>query len=147
VGERTIYFNTTSDSQATLTKREEPHRNKFFKKSEVVNSNKLSEFWDSELNYEKIDLIKLDIEGEEFAVLSDIVNHLGKIKLIQFEIGEANIATKIFFKDFWEVFLNSNFKIFRYTHFNKLIEVKNYSEYEEFFRFSNYLAINQDFNK
>ena len=102
-------------------------------------------FWDSELDNNKIDLLKLDIEGEEFAVLSDIAVNLNKIKLIQFEIGEANIATKIFFKDFWEILQESKFKIFRYTHFNQLIQVKNYSEYEEFFRYSNFLAVNQNF--
>ena len=147
VGEKTIYFNTIGDSQATLTKREEPHRNKFFTKSEVVKSNKLSVFWDSELDNKMIDLLKLDIEGVEFAVLSDIAVNLNKIKIIQFEIGEANIATKIFFKDFWEILQESKFKIFRYTHFNQLIQVKNYSEYEEFFRYSNFLAVNQNFNK
>jgi len=78
-------------------------------------------------------------------VLNDVRDNLHKIKLIQFEFGEPNIGSRIFFKDFWEM-LTDNFKIFRYTHFDQLIEVKQYSEYEEFFRFTNYLAVNRDLN-
>ena len=60
-----------------------------------------------------------------------------------FEIGEANIATKTFFKNFWELLTDSKFEIYRYTHFGKLLRIDSYSEYEEFFRYSNYLAVNK----
>ncbi len=142
-GTKTIYFNSENDSQATLTKREEPHRNKYFNKEEVIKSTKLSTFWKKELNNHKIDLLKLDIEGEEFVVLLDIKDNLQNINLIQFEIGEANIATKTFFKNFWELLTDSKFEIYRYTHFGKLLRIDSYSEYEEFFRYSNYLAVNK----
>jgi len=142
-GTKTIYFNSENDSQATLTKREEPHRNKYFNKEEVIKSTKLSTFWKKELNNQKIDLLKLDIEGEEFVVLFDIKDNLQNINLIQFEIGEANIATKTFFKNFWELLTDSKFEIYRYTHFGKLLRIDSYSEYEEFFRYSNYLAVNK----
>ena len=144
-GRKTIYFNSENDSQATLTKREEPHRNKYFNKKEIIKSTKLSTYWKKELNNQRIDLLKLDIEGEEFVVLFDIKDNLQNINLIQFEIGEANIATKTFFKDFWELLTDSKFEIYRYTHFGKLIKIDNYSEYEEFFRYSNYLAVNKEY--
>lgn len=133
------------DSRATLTHREESRTNSYWNEKEVVKSNKLSEFWKNELNYEQIDLLKLDVEGEEFTILNDIRDNLDKVKLVQFEFGESNIATKIFFKDFWEL-LNDKFQIYRYTHFSQLIEIKEYSEYEEFFRFTNFLAINKKLN-
>jgi FkbM family methyltransferase len=144
-GTKTIYYNSENDSQATLTKREEPHRNKYFNKTEIIKSTKLSTFWKEELNNQRIDLLKLDIEGEEFVVLFDIKDNLQNINLIQFEIGEANIATKTFFKNFWELLTDSKFEIYRYTHFGKLLRIENYSEYEEFFRYSNYLAVNKGY--
>ena len=145
VGEKILYLNSDMDSRATLTHREESRTNSYWNEKEVVKSNKLSEFWKNELNYEQIDLLKLDVEGEEFTILNDIIDNLDKVKLVQFEFGESNIATKIFFKDFWEL-LNDKFQIYRYTHFNQLIEIKEYSEYEEFFRFTNFLAINKKLN-
>jgi len=145
VGEKILFKNSKLDSRATLIHREEAHRNTYWDLEEIVKSNKLSEFWKIELGSKQIDLLKLDIEGEEFTVLNDVRDNLHKIKLIQFEFGEPNIGSRIFFKDFWEM-LTDNFKIFRYTHFDQLIEVKQYSEYEEFFRFTNYLAVNRDLN-
>ena len=38
-----------------------------------------------------------------------------------------------------------NFLVYRYTHKNFLIEIKEYTEYDEFFRYTNYIAINQNF--
>mgnify|MGYP001333160669 CR=1 FL=1 len=114
---------------------------------EEVTTLKLSDFWEDNLNFQQIDLLKLDIEGEEFKVLKNIKDLLNNIHLIQFEFGEANIATKVFFKDFWSLLTNSGFKIYRYTHYQKLISVDHYTEYDEFFRFTNYLAINLSLNK
>tara|TARA_B100002051_G_C16709089_1_gene625585 strand:- start:561 stop:1361 length:801 start_codon:yes stop_codon:yes gene_type:complete len=145
VGEKILYFNSDMDSRATLTHREESRTNSYWKEKEVVKSNKLSEFWRNELSYKQIDLLKLDVEGEEFTILNDVKENLHKIRLVQFEFAESNIATKIFFKDFWEL-LNDKFIIYRYTHFNQLNEIKEYSEYEEFFRFTNFLAVNKELN-
>lgn len=142
-GLQTLFYNKPGDTQATLNKREESNRNKFFDFSEEVQSIKLSKFWDEHFYGKSIDLLKLDIEGEEYNVLKDLTNHLDKIKLIQFEFGEANLASRVFFKDLWSLFESKNFKIYRYTHYGSLLEINSYSEYDEFFRFTNYLAVNQ----
>ena len=69
--------------------------------------------------------MKLDIEGEEFVVLFDIKDNLQNINLIQFEIGEANIATKTFFKNFWELLTDSEFidALYNKIEKNKNIQV------------------------
>ena len=90
-------------------------------------------------------MLKLDIEGTEIKVIEDIKNNLDKIHLIQFEFGEENIGSRTFFKDFWDIFNENNFLVYRYTHKNFLIEIKEYTEYDEFFRYTNYIAINQNF--
>ncbi len=141
-GKGKLYLNNNADSLATLYKREEKNRDRYFALEEDIEIIKFSDFWSAELNFQRIDLIKLDIEGSEFNVIKDLENNLSKINLIQFEFGEANIGSRIFFKDFWNIFNLNNFTIFRYTHKRNLIKVKNYTEYDEFFRYTNYLAVN-----
>lgn len=142
---RILYSNNLTDSQSTLNYRVEAHRNKLFNFKEEVNCIKLSNFWKNELSLETIDLLKLDIEGEEFKVLFDIKDYLHKVNLIQFEFGEANIASRTFFKDIYEILESKSFSLFRYTSHKKLIEVNHYSEQLEYFRFTNYIAVNNDF--
>ena len=75
-GVQTLFYNKPGDTQATLNKREESNRNKFFDFSEEVQSIKLSKFWDEHFYGKSIDLLKLDIEGEEYNVLKDLTYHL-----------------------------------------------------------------------
>tara|TARA_B100001121_G_C18675691_1_gene616149 strand:+ start:1165 stop:1986 length:822 start_codon:yes stop_codon:yes gene_type:complete len=143
-GKGKLYSNADEDSLATLFKREEKNRDRFFSLEEDIEIIQLSKYWSEKLNFQKIDLIKLDIEGSEFNVIKDLENYLEKINLIQFEFGEANIGSRIFFKDFWNIFNQNNFSIFRYTHKGHLIEIHEYTEYDEFFRYTNYLAVNKN---
>tara|TARA_B100000965_G_scaffold26491_1_gene19774 strand:+ start:1070 stop:1891 length:822 start_codon:yes stop_codon:yes gene_type:complete len=143
-GKGKLYSNNNSDSLATLYKREEKDRDRYFPLEEDIEIIKFSDFWSNKLNFQRIDLIKLDIEGSEFNVIKDLENNLSNINLIQFEFGEANIGSRIFFKDFWTIFNLNSFTIFRYTHKGNLIQVKNYTEYDEFFRYTNYLAVNNE---
>ena len=143
-GKGKLYSNSDTDSLATLYKREEENRDRFFSHEEDIEIIKLSEYWSKKLNYQNIDLIKLDIEGSEFNVIKDLENYLEKINLIQFEFGEANIGSRIFFKDFWNIFNQNDYSIFRYTHKGHLIPIYEYTEYDEFFRYTNYLAVNKN---
>jgi FkbM family methyltransferase len=49
-----------------------------------------------------IDLLKIDTEGHEYAVLQGAKAMLGdhKIKIIQFEFNEMNVVSRVFVKDF-----------------------------------------------
>ena len=145
-GKGKLYSNSDKDSLATLYKREEKNRDRLFSHEEDIEIIQLSEYWSEKLDFQKIDLIKLDIEGSEFDVIKDLENYLEKINLVQFEFGEANISSRIFFKDFWNIFSQNNFLIYRYTHTGHLIQIYEYSEYDEFFRYTNYLAVNKNFN-
>jgi FkbM family methyltransferase len=97
------------------------------------------------LNLNNIDLIKLDIEGNEFKALEGIGKYLNKVKIIQFEFGQANIDSRIFFKDYYEFFIRNNFLIYRITPI-KVELIKNWSENLEHFRVTNYLAVNNSIN-
>ena len=144
-GNAKLYSNNTSDTLATLNRRKDKNRGREFLLEEEIEVIRLSDYWKKVLKNKNIDLLKLDIEGTEIKVIEDIKNNLDKIHLIQFEFGEANIGSRTFFKDFWDIFNENNFLVYRYTHKNFLIEIKEYTEYDEFFRYTNYIAINQNF--
>lgn len=53
---------------------------------------------------ERIDLLKIDTEGNELNVLKGAANSIfaGRIKAIHFEFNEMNVISRAFFKDFWD---------------------------------------------
>ena len=87
-----------------------------------------------------IDLLKLDIEGNELQALKGAEDSLknGKIKAIQFEFGTCNIDSRTYFRDFWYL-LSDRYNIYRLLK-DSLYPVTYYSEYDEVFATINYYA-------
>lgn len=96
-----------------------------------------------EFKIDFIDLCKIDIEGNEMNALLGASTLINKIKIIQFEFGPASIDAKIFFKDIYNFFLKNKFDIYRITP-SKLVRIKNYNEQLEYFRVSNFIAVNKN---
>lgn len=94
-----------------------------------------------ENNIEKIDFLKMDVQGYEYNILLGAKEMLssGKIKYIQFEFDEPNIANRIFFKDFWEL-LHNEFEIY-HSLYNGLVKIEKYHYTLENFSCMNYLAV------
>jgi FkbM family methyltransferase len=92
---------------------------------------------------ERIDFLKLDVEGHELAVLRGASRMLGesRISMIQFEFGPANIYSRTFFYDFWTL-LAEGFRIYRIVP-NGLAPLNYYGEHLEIFLTTNYLAISK----
>jgi len=90
-----------------------------------------------------INLLKLDIEGNEFNALKGAIGLIDSsaIDFIQFEFGGTDIDSKVYFRDFF-FFLNPNYKIFRILK-NGLFLVDKYDERYEIFTLVNYLAISK----
>jgi FkbM family methyltransferase len=93
-----------------------------------------------EKNIPYIDLLKLDIEGNEYNALLGASNALkkGKIKAIQFEFGTCNIDSRTYFRDFWNL-LSNQYNIYRLLK-DGLYPITYYSEYDEVFATVNYYA-------
>jgi FkbM family methyltransferase len=96
-----------------------------------------------ENNIVNIDFIKIDVEGHELAVLQGALNMINqnKIKIIQFEFNVANILSRVFLKDFYDL-LNEKFEFYRLDT-NRLIYLGEYNSTNEIFKFQNILAINK----
>lgn len=62
-------------------------------------------------NIEKIDLLKIDTEGNELNVLKGMIEYIesGKIEAIHFEFNEMNISSRTYFRDFWKMLPNYDF--------------------------------------
>lgn len=88
---------------------------------------------------DRINFLKIDVEGHEIAVLKggNIMIGSGKVDFIQFEFGLAAIESRIFLKDFFAIL--PDYDIYRILP-NGLSKIE-YSEYAELFLTTNYLAV------
>ncbi|MBK2357528.1 FkbM family methyltransferase [Francisella hispaniensis] len=108
--------------------------------SHMVNVVKLDEFI-REKKIEYIDLLKIDVEGNELKVLRGCIDSLGakKVRTIQFEFNEMNIVSKSSFKDFWD--LLNDYKLYRILPGGALIPINNYSPINcEIYAYQNIIA-------
>jgi FkbM family methyltransferase len=94
----------------------------------------------NEYKIERVHLLKIDTEGHEMEVLKGFEQFIreNKVDLIHFEFNEMNIASRVFFKDFWE-FL-PNYEFYRMLP-DGLVPIRNYNPiYCEIFAYQNIVA-------
>lgn len=89
----------------------------------------------------RIDLLKIDTEGHELAVLRGAQNMLrnNRIGAVQFEFNEMNIFSKVFMRDFYDLLVG--FQFYRITN-TGLIDLGKYLTEYEIFKFQNIVAVN-----
>jgi FkbM family methyltransferase len=90
---------------------------------------------------ERIDLLKLDIEGNELEALrgaSQMIEE-GRIDYIQLEFGATTLAARVSFHDIWTL-LSPRFEIYRILK-HGLHPIRRYEESCEIFMYQNLVAI------
>jgi FkbM family methyltransferase len=88
-----------------------------------------------------IDLLKLDVEGHELAVMRGAGDWLtdGRISAIQFEFGGTALDARVFFRDIFYL-LHEQYDVLRILR-DGVAPVERYRERDEIFTYANYLAV------
>lgn len=142
-GNQTFYYHNHNSSLSSL------HLRNIFKNDKNINSYEvevvsLQEYLKKNQEIEIIDLIKIDIEGNEYEAIKGLGSSIKMVRVIQFEFGSTFVDTKIPFFQFWTLLTENGFEIFRMGPVN-LFEVKSYSIEEEFIEYSNFIAVNKKY--
>ena len=138
----TLFSDKGGSGLGSLTKRRLQHFGIEFNHSETVELQTLDTWIARNKLKSRPNVLKMDVEGHELDVLLGAKDSISEIRLIQFEFGGSNIDTRTFFQDFWYFFQDYNFTLFRLTP-RKFVKVKKYSEQDEVFRPTNYVAIRE----
>jgi FkbM family methyltransferase len=99
----------------------------------------------SEQNIQKVSLLKIDVEGNEYSVFEGLKEALKKgiIEIIHFEFNEMNIFSRTFFKDFYD--LLEDYQLFRMLP-NHLLPLDTYSPiFCEIFAYQNIVAVHKNY--
>ena len=134
-----MYSDYLGSPISSLTKRNLKHFGNELKYEEKVKMETIDNY--CEVNRIIPNLLKIDVEGHELDVLMGSLNVVDKISIIQFEFGGCNIDTRTFFQDFWYFFKQHNFRIYRVTK-NEPLLISKYTESDEYFSTTNYIAVN-----
>ena len=143
-GVSSLYSDFDGSGLASISNRRLDHFGIAFNQSEQISLILFDDFWEQKLEQKEIDLFKIDVEGHELSVLRGMARSISKIRVLAFEFGGANIDSRTFFQDFYYFFQSNNFRLYRITPFGPL-KITEYSEHLEFFKTTNYIAVNNRF--
>ncbi len=142
-GKKMLFFDKPGSTLSSFSKRRLGHKSINFDKSDEVKVDTVDNYCQKN-KIEYIDLLKIDVEGHEFDVLSGAAHSLStkKIKTISFEFGGCNIDSRTFFQDYYYFLKQSGFNdIYRITPSGFILPIPKYKEELEQFRTSNYFAV------
>lgn len=134
-----LYKNEDVSELSSIYKRKLDHINLHMDDFEEIQMVSLDEYCETN-DVDRIDYLKLDVEGHEFEVLAGASAMLrqNKIKFIQFEFGGCDIDSRTFFQDFYYL-LKDNYLLYRIVK-DGLVKIDGYNEECEIFTTINYLA-------
>jgi len=127
------------DGEASIYKRKHLKNNKNLK--EKVLCKRLDQI----ILEDKINFIKLDVEGNKMSVLKGMEKIMKNIKVLQIEFGGTWIDSRFFYRDLFDFLKERNFLLYRIAP-NTLIELNEYEEIDEYFTFTNFVAVNKSFS-
>jgi len=141
-GHFSLYYDNPGSGLASLTQRRLDHLNIDFSPSETVQIETLDDYCD-EHGVERIDLLKIDVEGHELDALTGASRKFeqNRIGIVTIEFGGCNLDTGTYFRDFFDFFCDQKMTLYRITPSGYLSPIRKYDERDEQFVTSNYLAI------
>lgn len=139
-----LHYDTIASGMASVYTRNLDHIGTQLTTEEVCQFKTLDQYCNQQ-EIEKIDLLKLDVEGHELEVLQGGLRILPNIQFIQFEFGGCNIDSRTYFKDFY-LLLKDNFDIYVLLK-DGLLPIKTYGEHLEIFTTTNYFCVNKGVGK
>jgi hypothetical protein len=65
-----------------------------------------------------VDYLKIDTEGHDLAVVKSAQRSIegGIVKAFSFEFGQPDVASRTFFRDFWDYITDLGLQIYRLGH-------------------------------
>lgn len=135
-----LFADQSGSGLGSMTKRRVEHFDIPFDFEEEINVITLDSWMQSRKTELTPNVLKMDVEGHELDILIGATKTLPSIEIIQFEFGGSNIDTRTYFQDFWYFFKENNYDLYRITPKSQL-QISIYSEKDECFRASNYLAV------
>jgi FkbM family methyltransferase len=142
-GSATLFSDAAGSGMGSLTQRRLGHFSIEFNVAEIVKKIRFETYWHKILNGCVLDIVKMDVEGHELAVLKGFGKSIFSTRVIQFEFGGCNIDTRTYFQDFWYFFKDHQFDLFRITPLG-VDMISKYKEADEFFSTCNYIAVNRN---
>jgi FkbM family methyltransferase len=140
-GRLPLYKDRQISGLASLSRRRLEHYGIAMNLVETVSIDTIDAFV-AERNIARIDLLKIDVEGHELAVLRGAATALrkGLIKLVQFEFGGCNLDTRTNLQDFFYFFKEYGLTVALIQPSGHCRPIKQYDEFFEHYRTTNYLA-------
>lgn len=93
-----------------------------------------------DLNLSVVDVLKLDVEGAELDTLLGANATLARTGIVQFEYGEPDLHSRVWFRDLWEFFTEAGFTILRLTPRGPKV-IDHYEPALEVPRCTNFVAV------
>jgi hypothetical protein len=101
-----------------------------------------------ERGLDRIDFLKLDIEGHELQALRGAQGALekGTIRALSFEFGGCNIDSHSYLRDFWHL-LSPGYDLFIVNPLTTTYSIAGYDEWWECFLTTNFVAVRKEAGK
>ena len=141
-GEVDLYADRPGSTLASLSKRSLDHLGMTFDHVEKIHLETLDAYC-ARQGVERIDLLKLDVEGHELDVLQGGQEMFAahRVGLVSFEFGGASLDARTCLRDFFNFFDQAGLRaIYRITPAGRLVPLGAYRESYEQYRTTNYLA-------
>ncbi|WP_119462012.1 FkbM family methyltransferase [Rhodospirillaceae bacterium SYSU D60014] len=141
-GQLVLYSHVSGASISSVYRRKLDHYGMEFDKERPVECTTVDAFL-SERNIERVDFLKLDVEGHEMKVLEGAQKSLtsGKIRALSFEFGGCNIDSRTYLRDFWFFLDDLGFAIYIINPLSGIHAIEKYHERQESFLTTNYIAV------